>query len=57
MKLLCEKFPDGDYHFYYYLKTERMWHGLLNYANDSHKRIGYNYQDQQKGFWLNEHKV
>jgi hypothetical protein len=52
MKLLCKKFDDGDY----YLKKEIILHGLINYANDSHKRIGYSYNDNRKGFWLNKHK-
>jgi hypothetical protein len=36
-----------------YLNKNFISHGLLN---DENKWIGYRYQDNRKGFWLNKHK-
>lgn len=35
-------------------ETNYVFHGLLNYYNN---RIGYNYKDKYKGFWLSCYKL
>jgi hypothetical protein len=50
---------DDDYHYYYIEPkyNNRIIHGLLNWYNSIFdKQIGYYYQDNKKGFWLNYKK-